>query len=78
MGFDPPFAEKFETTEWETHALANQATMAGSSLHANQMPMSCKYWLYSFKTGPKSYNVPFWTFYANTNPASSTIYYIQD
>ena len=29
MGFDPPFAEGAEFTEWKTQALANQATTAG-------------------------------------------------
>ena len=29
MGFDPPFAEGAEFTEWKTDALANQATTAG-------------------------------------------------
>ena len=29
MGFDPPFAESAEFTEWKTDALANQATIAG-------------------------------------------------
>ena len=29
VGFDPPFAEGAEFTEWKTDALANQATTAG-------------------------------------------------
>ena len=28
-GFDPPFAEGAEFTEWKTDAFMNQATMAG-------------------------------------------------
>ena len=32
MGFNPPFAEGAEFTEWKTNAFTNQATTAGQDM----------------------------------------------
>ena len=45
-GFDPPFPEGAEFTEWKTDAFTNQATTAGllSSLYTAKFRIACPKW----------------------------------